>query len=75
MGGGSCLGLNVLPAQAGAFGRYSKAIACLKDINSNQLINYSGEITVIGRWLGISCAYKNTIFGECVPDVEIESIR
>lgn len=39
------------------------------------LWNYSGSVTVTGKWLGITCAYRNTIFNECVPDVEIESIE
>lgn len=69
MSGGSCIGLE------GQFDNYSKFIACLTDANSRELFKYSGEVTVTGKWLGITCAYKNTIFGECIPEVEIGEIK
>jgi len=69
MAGGSCIGMN------GGFDNYRWAAACLSDTNSNELWKFEGTVTVTGKWLGITCAYKNTIFGECVPDVSIENIR
>ena len=69
MAGGSCVGLN------GKFDNYLWAIACLPDTDSGELWKFEGAVTVTGKWLGITCAYKNTIFGECVPDVSIENIR
>lgn len=69
MAGGSCIGLK------GEFGGYSQAMACLPNTDSNELWKFEGMVTVTGKWLGITCAYKNTIFGECVPDVVIENIR
>lgn len=68
MAGGSCIGLK------GEFGIYSKAIACLSNKDSEELWKLDGSVTIKGKWLGITCAYKNTIFGSCVPDVIIESI-
>jgi len=35
----------------------------------------SGRVEVRGKWTGITCAYRNTIFGRCVPYVEIENIK
>jgi hypothetical protein len=69
MAGGSCIGMR------GNFDNYLWAIACLSDINSDKLLGLEGVVTVTGKWLGISCAYKNTIFGECVPDINIEKIE
>lgn len=69
MAGGSCIGLE------GDFDNYSKAMACLENSDSNELWKFEGIVTVAGKWLGITCAYKNTIFGECVPDVRIENIQ
>ncbi len=34
-----------------------------------------GKVRVAGKWTGITCAYGNTIFGRCVPNVEIEKIE
>ncbi len=34
-----------------------------------------GKVKITGKWTGITCAYKNTIFGRCVPDVDIEKIE
>ena len=68
MAGGSCIGLK------GEFDNYDWAVACLPNMDSNELWKFEGIVTVTGKWLGITCAYKNTIFGECVPDVSIESI-
>lgn len=34
-----------------------------------------GNIRVTGRLIGITCAYANTIFGECVADVEADSVE
>ena len=68
MASGSCVGLK------GEFGKYDLALACLSDTNSSELWNFEGVVTVTGKWLGITCAYKDTIFGECVPDVSIEKI-
>lgn len=34
-----------------------------------------GKVRVTGKWTGITCAYGNTIFGRCVPNVEIERIE
>ena len=69
MAGGSCMGMY------GEFDNYHWAVVCLPDTNSNELWKFEGVVTVTGKWLGITCAYKNTIFGECVPDVSIENIR
>lgn len=69
MSGGACVGLE------GDFSNYSQAMACFPDKDSNELWNLEGAVTVTGKWLGITCAYRNTIFGECVPDVVIESIE
>ncbi len=33
-----------------------------------------GNVEVKGKWTGITCAYQNTVFGRCVPDVEVEEI-
>lgn len=68
MANGSCIGLT------GEFGGYRWAIACLADEQSDELWKFEGAVTITGKWLGITCAYKNTIFGECVPNVRIESI-
>lgn len=38
-------------------------------------IGLEGKVRVIGKWVGITDAYKNSIFGRCVPDVEIVSIE
>lgn len=35
----------------------------------------TGKVKVTGKWLGITCTYVNTIFGRCVPDVDIEKIE
>ena len=69
MADGSCVGLK------GKFDKYDWAMACLSDLNSNELWKLEGMVTITGKWLGITCAYKNTIFGECVPDVIIKSIE
>jgi len=68
MASGSCIGLK------GEFDGHEFALACLSDVDSGELWKFEGMVTVTGKWLGITCAYKNTIFGECVPDVEIEKI-
>ena len=65
---GSCIGLK------GEFDKYRWAMACLADEQSSELWQFEGPVTVAGKWLGITCAYKNTIFGECVPNIRIESI-
>ncbi len=69
MAGGSCVGLK------GKFDNYSQAIACFPHADSNELWKFERMVTVTGKWLGITCAYKNTIFGECVPNVSIENIE
>lgn len=69
MAGGSCVGLK------GAFDKYDLAMACFLSIASNDLWNFEGVVTVTGKWLGITCAYKDTIFGECVPEVVVENIE
>lgn len=38
-------------------------------------VGLEGKVRVKGRWVGITDAYKNTIFGRCVPDVEITTIE
>ncbi len=68
MAGSLCIGLE------GDFDNYSQAMACLPNNDSNELWKLEGVVTVTGKWLGITCAYRNTVFGECVPDVAIESI-
>lgn len=68
MTSGSCLGLE------GESNGHQLAMACLPDSTSTDLWKYQGMVTVSGKWIGITCAYKNTIFGECVPDLTIESI-
>ncbi len=37
-------------------------------------VGLSGLVRVKGKWVGITDAYRNTIFGRCVPNVLIESI-
>lgn len=69
MTSGSCIGLK------GEFDKYRWAMVCLENADSNELWKFQGMVTVTGKWLGITCAYQNTIFGQCVPDVRIESIR
>ncbi len=69
MAGGSCLGLK------GEFDKYSFATVCLPEGDSGELWKFGGMVTITGKWLGITCAYKNTIFGECVPEVNIEKIE
>lgn len=69
MASGSCLGLE------GEFNGHQLAMACLPDATSTELWKFEGTVTVTGKWLGITCAYKNTIFGECVPEMIIKSIR
>ena len=69
MAGGSCIGMK------GGFDNYSKAMACFSDEHPKELWKFEGVVTVTGKWLGITCAYKNTVFGECVPSVGIENIR
>ena len=59
----------------GEFDKYHWAMACLNNDDSNELWKFEGLVTVTGKWIGIDCAYENTIFGECVPDVVIESIK
>lgn len=34
-----------------------------------------GNVKVDGKWKGITCAYENTIFNRCVPDVEVINIE
>ena len=34
-----------------------------------------GVVEVTGKWTGITCAYQNTVFERCVPDVEVKEIR
>lgn len=65
---GSCIGLK------GDFDNYSRAMACFDQPHLIELWQFEGPVTITGKWLGITCAYKNTIFGECVPDVRIETI-
>lgn len=69
MAGGSCVGMK------GDFDNYDLVIACFSDDASGELWNFEGVVTITGKWLGITCAYKDTIFGECVPDVRIENIK
>lgn len=69
MAGGACVGLK------GEFDKYDLAMACLSDINSSELWKIEGTVTITGKWLGITCAYKNTIFGECVPEVVVEKVE
>lgn len=73
MNSGLCIGLK------GDFGGYSKTMACfpnkeLLNSDSAELWKFEEIVTVTGKWTGITCAYKNTIFGECVPDVIIDKI-
>jgi len=46
--------------------------ACCGDSNHQWL---SGQVRVEGKWTGITCGYKNSIFGRCVPEVDIEKIE
>lgn len=32
------------------------------------------DVQVSGRLVGVTCAYKNTVFGECVAEVEADKI-
>ena len=68
MAGGSCIGVR------GDFSGFTAFLACLPDVYGTALWNYSGTVTITGKWIGITCAYKNTVFGSCVPDVLIERI-
>jgi len=34
-----------------------------------------GMVRITGKWTGIACNYVNTVFGQCVPYVEIEKIE
>lgn len=38
-------------------------------------IKLGDYIKVSGKWTGITCAYYNTVFGQCVPEVEPEKIE
>ena len=38
-------------------------------------VGLEGKVRVKGKWIGITDAYKNSIFGRCVPSVEIISIE
>src|SRR3989344_4450579 len=39
-------------------------------------VGLTGIVRVKGKWIGITAAYRNTIFdGKCVPYVKIESIE
>lgn len=69
MAGGSCIGLS------GNFDKYSLALACLSEGNLVDMWKFEGGVEIVGKWLGITCAYKNTVFGECVPEVSIEAIE
>lgn len=45
-------------------------------VRTEGLYNGEGEnVRIKGKMVGITCAYYNTIFGECVPDVIAESIQ
>ncbi len=33
-----------------------------------------GNVEVTGKWTGITCAYQNTVFKRCVPEVELQKI-
>lgn len=33
-----------------------------------------GRIRIEGRLIGVTCAYANSVFGECVPEIEAEKI-
>lgn len=46
-----------------------------KLLSENKNLGLEGKVRVKGRWVGITDAYKNTIFGSCVPDVIIEFIE
>ncbi len=34
-----------------------------------------GSVKVKGKWTGITCAYQNTVFKKCVPEVEADKIE
>lgn len=38
-------------------------------------VGLEGKVRVKGKWIGITDGYKNTIFGRCVPHVEITTIE
>ena len=38
-------------------------------------VGLQGNVRVKGKWVGITSAYRNSIFGRCVPHVMIESIE
>ena len=40
----------------------------------NKSVGLEGMVTVKGNWTGTTDAYRNTIFGRCVPSVDILSI-
>lgn len=52
---------------------YSMFFACCLDEEKRNPY-LKGTVTITGKWLGITCAYANTVFGQCAPDVEIEKI-
>ncbi len=65
---GLCVGLK------GDFDGHTFFMACLDD-DRGELWDLQGQVTIKGKWVGNTCAYKNTVFGGCVPDVLIEKIE
>ncbi|MFH1661906.1 MAG: hypothetical protein ABIA02_02320 [Candidatus Falkowbacteria bacterium] len=43
-------------------------------IGNNNKFDLGNNVRVQGKLIGITCAYANTIFGECVGEVEAEKI-
>lgn len=55
------------------FGGHDSFLAMWPD---DRLESLSEKITIRGRWLGITCAYRYTLFNnKCVPEVEIDEVE
>jgi len=37
-------------------------------------LGLEGRIKVVGEWTGVTCAYKNTLFGQCVAEIKATRI-
>ena len=53
------------------FGFYDKVY--LRDANVSMTTGQ--HVQIDGEWLGWTCAYARTVFGQCVPEVQVRSIK